>query len=208
MTPDPMDHLFLGGHPALDLLNTRPTPHGDAIELVGDGTAYAAWLDGAGLLPATTASKLRQRFGAAALDAAAAQARHLREWARGWIARWRDAPRRAYQAERRRLNHLMARAACYPEMLLTKDGFQVAERWRIDSPDELIAVVAAQIASLIATEEPALVKRCAGPGCTLWFVDRTTAHRRRVCSATACGNRAKVAAFRERQRQSEKGGRT
>ena len=202
-----MNHLFLGSHPATDFLNTRPTPRGAAIELVGDGTSYAAWLDGAGLLHATTASKLRQRFGAAALDAAAAQARDLREWARGWVARWRDAPDRAYTAERRRLNHLMARATCYPEMLLTKDGFRVAERWRIDSADALIAVVAAQIASLVATEEPALVKRCAGPGCTLWFVDRTKAHRRFFCSATACGNRAKVAAFRERQRQSEKGSR-
>jgi predicted RNA-binding Zn ribbon-like protein len=202
-----MNHLFLGGHPATDFLNTRPTPHGAAIELVGDGTSYAAWLDGAGLLPATTASTLRRRFGAAALDAAAAQARDLREWARGWIARWRDAPGRPYQAERRRLNRLMARAACYPEMLLTKDGFQVAERWRIDAADELVAVVAAQIASLIATEDPALVKRCAGAGCTLWFVDRTKAHRRLFCSATACGNRAKVAAFRDRQRKSEKRGR-
>jgi predicted RNA-binding Zn ribbon-like protein len=58
----------------------------------------------------------------------------------------------------------------------------------------------AQIASLVATEPPALVKRCAGPGCILWFVDRTKAHRRVFCSATVCGNRAKVAAFRERQR--------
>src|SRR5688572_30838025 len=80
-------------------------------------------------------------------------------------------------------------------------GFQVTERWRIDSADELIAVVAAQIASLVATEQPALVKRCAAPACTLWFVDRTKAHSRLFCSATACGNRAKVvAAFRERQR--------
>ena len=152
------------------------------------------------LLHATTASKLRRRFGRAALDAAAAQARDLREWARDWIARWRDAPGGAYRAELRRLNHLMARATCYPEMVITKDGFQVTERWRIDSADELIAVVAAQIASLVATEQPALVKRCAGPGCTLWFVDRTKAHSRLFCSATACGNRAKVAAFRERQR--------
>jgi predicted RNA-binding Zn ribbon-like protein len=45
------------------------------------------------------------------------------------------------------------------------------------------------------------VKRCEGAECTLWFVDRTKAHRRRFCSATACGNRDKVAAFRARQRR-------
>ena len=195
-----MNPLFLGSHPAMDFLNTRLTPRGEHIELIGDGASYAAWLEGARLLHATTASKLRRRFGTAALDAAATQARDLREWARDWIARWRDAPGGAYRAELRRLNRLMARAPCYPEMVVTKDGFQVTERWRIDSADELIAVVAAQIASLVATEEPVLVKRCAGPRCTLWFVDRTKAHSRLFCSAAACGNRAKVAAFRERQR--------
>ena len=195
-----MEPLFLGSHPALDFLNTRLTPRGAAIELIGDGASFAAWLEGSQLLPDTTAAKLRRRFGAVALDAAAAEARDLREWARSWIARWRDVPAAGYRAELRRLNHLMARATCYPEMVITKDGFQVSERRRIDSADELIAIVAAQVASLVATEQPALVKRCAGPGCTLWFVDRTKAHSRRFCSATACGNRAKVAAFRDRQR--------
>jgi predicted RNA-binding Zn ribbon-like protein len=52
----------------------------------------------------------------------------------------------------------------------------------------------------VARENASLVKQCAGPGCTLWFLDRTKAHARRFCSAAACGNRAKVAAFRERQR--------
>ena len=196
-----MKPLFVGSHPAMDFLNTRPTPRGKPIELIGDGTSYVGWLEDAQLLHATTALKLRRRFGTAALDAAAAEARALREWARDWIGRWRDAPDGAYRGELRRLNHLLARATCYPELVTTTDGFRVTERCRLDSADELIAVVAAPIASLVATEPPALVKRCAGPGCTLWFVDRTKAHGRLFCSATACGNRAKVAAFRERRRE-------
>ena len=195
-----MRPLFLGSHPALDFLNTRLTPRGEPIELIGDGASYAAWLEEAQLLHAATASTLRRRFGAAALDEAAAQARDLREWARDWIARWRHTPGAAYGAQIRRLNRLMAGATCYPELVITTDGCQVTERWRIESADTLIAIVAAAIASLVATEQPALVKRCAGPWCTLWFVDRTKAHSRLFCSATVCGNRAKVAAFRERQR--------
>ena len=197
-----MKPLFLANHPALDFLNTRPSPRGKPIELIGDGTSYATWLEGAELLDAATAQKLGRRFGRAALDTAAAEARDVREWVRDWLARWRDAPGGDYMAELRRLNHLLARARCYPEMVIAKEGIRVAERWRIDSADDLIAVVAARIASLVATEPPALVKRCAGPECTLWFVDRTKAHSRVFCSATACGNRAKVAAFRERRRGS------
>jgi len=195
-----MKPLFLGGHPAMDFLNTRPTPQGAPIELIGDGTSYAAWLEEAQLLHGTTAQTLSRRFGRAAMDVAAGEARKLRAWTRDWIARWRDAPGGVYTVEVRRLNHLLARATRYPEMVITKDGGQVTERWRLDSADELIAVVAAQIALLVATEPPAVVKRCAGPRCVLWFVDRTKAHSRLFCSATACGNRAKVAAFRERQR--------
>jgi predicted RNA-binding Zn ribbon-like protein len=196
-----MKPLFLGGHPALDFLNTRLTWQGAPIELIGDGASYAAWLESALLLQTATASKLRRRFGAAALDEAAAQARDLREWARHWIARWQRVPGADYGPELRRLNQLLTRAARHPELVSTTNGFQIIERQRLDSADELITVVAAQIASLVATEPPALVKRCAGPACTLWFVDRTKAHRRLFCSATACGNRAKVAAFRERLRE-------
>ena len=119
-----MKPLFLGSHPAMDFLNTRPTPRGVPIELIGDGTSYVAWLEDAQLLHATTARKLRRRFGTAALDAAAAEARELREWARDWIARWRDAPGGAYRAELRRLNHLLARARAIPKWSSRRTGFR------------------------------------------------------------------------------------
>ena len=35
--------------------------------MIDDGTSYAAWLEGVQLLHATTAQKLRRRFGRAAL---------------------------------------------------------------------------------------------------------------------------------------------
>jgi len=87
------------------------------------------------------------------------------------------------------------------ELVITEGRLQLTESNRMESVDELMAIVAVQIASLMTSEEPALVKRCAGPACTLSFLDRTKSHRRAFCSAAACGNRAKVAAFRERQRK-------
>jgi predicted RNA-binding Zn ribbon-like protein len=196
-----MGFLFLGGHPAADFLNTRPAPRGEPLELIGNGAAYAAWLEAAGLLDDRTASQVRRRFGAAELDVAAEEARLTREWARGWIGRWRDAPRGDYRAEMRRLNGLLARAASHRELVAAKDGMQAVERWRPESARELVALPAVQLASLLTEVEPALLKQCAGDGCSLWFVDRTKAHRRLFCSASACGNRMKVAAFRERQRK-------
>jgi predicted RNA-binding Zn ribbon-like protein len=193
-----MKSLFLGGHPAADFLNTLPTPDGQPVELVGDGRAFAAWLESAGLVE--SAKKLERRFGLAALATAAADARKLREWARDWILRWHEAPKGDYAAELQRLNRLLEGARRYRQVIATKRGLELKDLDRLDSPDDLIALIAAQIAALVGTEDAALVKRCAGAGCSLWFLDRTKAHGRLFCSAAACGNRAKVAAFRQRQR--------
>jgi predicted RNA-binding Zn ribbon-like protein len=54
-------------------------------------------------------------------------------------------------------------------------------------------------ADLLAHGDPALVRNCAGPACTLRFYDRTKAHQRRWCSMAVCANRAKARAHRERQ---------
>lgn len=184
----------------MDFLNTSLSPKGKPIELIGEGRSFVAWLVSAGLLDASEASKMRRRFRAEALDAVAAEARRFREWGGDWISRWRDAPGGDYKAELRGLNRLLERAKGYREAVVTKNGMQLIDRCRMDSADELIVLVATQVALLIATEQPALVKQCAGTGCTLWFLDRTKAHGRLFCSAAVCGNRAKVAAFRERQR--------
>ena len=41
---------------------------------------------------------------------------------------------------------------------------------------------------------------CAGPRCTRAFIDRSRARNRRWCDMAGCGDRAKVAAYRQRQR--------
>jgi predicted RNA-binding Zn ribbon-like protein len=192
--------IFLGSHPATDFFNTRPTPRGVPIELIGDGASFLSWLEGAGLLQASAAAKVKRRRGAEALDAAAAEARELREWAREWMQRWRDAPGGDYRVELRRLNGVLERTSFYRQLVAGRNGLRVEERSRVDSPDDMITLVASPIASLVATEDPSLVKRCQGSGCTLWFLDRTKAHGRLFCSTAACGNRARVAAFRERQK--------
>lgn len=194
-----MDAPFLGGHPAVDFLNTRFTPDDGAVEAIGDGKAFVDWLVVAELLDETTASSLVRRFGVKALDAAAEEARRFRERTRAWLARWRDVPEDDYRAEVRALNKLLERLAVRWEVV-DGSGMTLVQRPRIETAEALVGLVAAQVAALIAHEDPALLKECAGSGCSLWFLDRTKAHRRKFCTAAVCGNRAKVSAFRERQR--------
>jgi predicted RNA-binding Zn ribbon-like protein len=196
-----MDPLFLGSHVAADFLNTAFEPDGELVETIGDGRALFAWLVTANLLEDAQATKLMRRLGVKGADAAAAEARKLREWARSWLERWRKTPHADHEVELATLNAYLSREVRSREVIQTKQGLLLKTQTRADNAEELLALLAGTIASLVADEDPSLLRTCAGSGCTLWFLDRTKAHRRLFCSAATCGNRAKVAAFRERQRE-------
>jgi predicted RNA-binding Zn ribbon-like protein len=193
--------LFLAGHPAVDFVNTRYAPDGGVVETIGDGRAFLDWMVAAELVDAAAADRLRRRFGARALDVAAAEAREVREWAREWIARWHAAPAADYREEIAFLNGLLARVPQIAELFTSGRALHLRQRPRVETANALLGLVALELARLVTLEQAGLVKPCAGSACTLWFVDHTKAHRRRFCSAAVCGNRAKVAAFRKRQRE-------
>lgn len=195
-----MQPQFIASHPALDFLNTSYTPEGSTVEVIGDGRALLDWLVAAQFIDTATSSKLARKLGTRELDEAAAEARRMREWARTWLVRWRERPADDYRSEIQSLNRLLAGGAFRHEVARQESELRLVERPQLDSADALVALLAMQVAALVTQEEPGLVKSCAGQQCSLWFLDRTKAHRRIFCSASACGNRAKVAAFRQRQK--------
>jgi predicted RNA-binding Zn ribbon-like protein len=193
--------LFLAGHPAVDFLNSAYAPGGQQIETLVDGRALLEWMTGAKLLSAEESAALQRRFPRKALDSAAQEARAVREWARTWLSAWRANPARDYSDEVAGLNKLLAREDRERELVVAKRRLSLVDRSRFADANALLAPIAVEIARLVTQEDPALLKACAGADCTLWFLDRTKAHRRMFCSASSCGNRAKVAAFRLRQRE-------
>ncbi len=196
-----MQFPLIGGHPAIDFLNTSFTPQDQVVEAIGSGRDFLDWLVATGLIEPSVAPQLMKRFGAKALDKTAQDARKLREWTRAWLLKWRSTPEANYQDEIAKLNKWLSGAAAHHELVPREDGLRLVERTKIDGPEALLTLVALQVAGLLTQEQPSLIKSCAGAQCSLWFVDRTKAHRRVFCSATACGNRAKVAAFRQRQKE-------
>jgi predicted RNA-binding Zn ribbon-like protein len=193
-----MTQFFVGGQPAIDFLNTY---YMDGVETLANGRDLLSWMVGSGLIDEAESARVMRRVGAKALDDTAAEARRVREWLREWLTRWRQAPNADYSEELAALNRLMAREAPRSEVVASADGLKIIERWHLSSADSILALIASHIATLITQESPELLKSCAGPDCTLWFIDRTKAHRRVFCSPATCGNRAKVAAFRQRQRE-------
>jgi predicted RNA-binding Zn ribbon-like protein len=64
----------------------------------------------------------------------------------------------------------------------------------------LLAPVAESAAWLLEHGNRALLRRCENPGCVLYFYDTTRNARRRWCSMSGCGSRAKAAAYYRRKR--------
>ena len=76
----------------------------------------------------------------------------------------------------------------------------------LETPESILAPVAADAARLLTEGDPALVKQCESDTCVLFFYDSTKNHSRRWCSMESCGNREKVKAFYERKKKGRKKG--
>ncbi len=65
--------------------------------------------------------------------------------------------------------------------------------------DWLLAAIARSAAEILVEGAKARIRRCANPGCELFFCDKSRTRRRRWCSMAICGNRQKVASFARRR---------
>jgi predicted RNA-binding Zn ribbon-like protein len=71
---------------------------------------------------------------------------------------------------------------------------------REGTASQLLASLAADLLDLLAGADIENVKGCAHPGCTRLYLDSSRAKNRHWCGMGTCGNKAKVQAFRARQR--------
>jgi predicted RNA-binding Zn ribbon-like protein len=188
-----------GDHPALSFVNTYLHPWGEQIDLLASGADLLDWMVSVGLIDDGHRRGLARRFARADLDAAAARARETREWLRGVIDVWSRSDGSVPLTVERRLNRLLVLDKQYLRFEQSVGGvpqLHVERHW--ETPEQLVVPMAAAAADLLATGERDLIRICDGPACSLWFYDRTKAHRRRWCSQAVCGNRDKVRNHRTR----------
>jgi predicted RNA-binding Zn ribbon-like protein len=180
---------WLGGRPALDLVNTRRERWRRNVEcLCGDEDAVG-WLVAADLLPEPAAPP----------RGLAGEARALREAI--------DAGVRAALAQEpvdpgalRLIDDWLVLAGSRPALLLADDGLpRLSERAPADSPRRALGMVALDAARMLGTPaERARIRICGSETCSARFYDRSPAGRRRWCSMEACGNVEKARRYRER----------
>jgi predicted RNA-binding Zn ribbon-like protein len=66
------------------------------------------------------------------------------------------------------------------------------------TPRQVLTAVARDAIDLLSTPESARLHQCGGNHCGTVFLDTSRGGRRRWCSSDRCGNRARVAAHRDR----------
>jgi predicted RNA-binding Zn ribbon-like protein len=181
--------LFIADHPALDLLNTVAVSSGVPTDFLQSDADVMAWLERAGFVPQ----------GMSEHDAVP----RLLEVARGFRELFRKLveQRKAGAAlNLAALNACLAQASRHLELIADADGqLSLQARYDAGSAKKLIAPLVESAAELLVDGDFSLVKHCENPECILIFLDKTKSHRRRWCSMAVCGNRHKVASFRQRQ---------
>jgi predicted RNA-binding Zn ribbon-like protein len=68
-----------------------------------------------------------------------------------------------------------------------------------ENPSDVWAPIATAVAELLSTAPPARLRKC--EGCVVHFLDTSKKGSRRWCSMNICGNKIKVAAYQQRERE-------
>ena len=184
------DAVSLGGHPALDLLNTVARENGALVDAFETDEDVLAWLAQRGW-SAPSGYKPGRSF------ALLVAARGLRETIREIL----ETVKVEKKPDLQPLNLFLAQASFQLELSANRrHGIKLERKLIGASPYLTLWPIAEAAAELIAHGDLRLVRRCEDEVCVLWFYDRTRSHLRRWCSAETCGNRNKVRSFRERQK--------
>jgi predicted RNA-binding Zn ribbon-like protein len=182
-----MNFVYLSGRRCLDFAGTMRHRASTREELLSDPDVLSDWAVQAGLLDA----------GIRVTDDDLAAAIELRE--------------AIYRTVTARLEHRRPKPAdvdvindraSLPQLTPRLDRTGAARR--SGTTAQLLASLAADALDLLAGPDIDRVKGCEHAGCTRLYVDSSRAQNRHWCGMGTCGNRAKVRAFRERQRAAAK----
>ncbi len=190
--------LFVGNHPALDFVNTRPVQNGEPMELLPDFSALLRWFQAASLLTSREVPNSQQHWGQSIRTRHVLKAmRALRERLRKEILSW-EGGGAVHHSTVDELNRLMAEHPMRTR-LKEKGHSTSTELWfEPHQPEDLFAPLAHSAATLFANVDRNRVRKC--DQCVLHFHDISKKGTRRWCSMQLCGNRLKVAAYASRQR--------
>ena len=189
--------LFVGNHLLLDFINTRPVMDGEAVELLPDGSALARWLGVAGLVNQRESERLMRLWSAPEFAAGIQVLREFREGVREAVLKLEHGEH-VSPGVLKSLNGLLVNYPYLEQVAQVEAGFERRRRFEPEIPEHAFAPLADAFADLLTAIPASRVRKC--NGCVLHFYDTSKKGTRVWCSMNLCGNRAKVAAYADRQR--------
>jgi len=197
------DFEFIGGQLCLDFANTLGGLRGgDTYEFLSNYGQLVAWSQLAGIITGERATYLLQRAEQSPAEAAAVlvSARTFREAIYGIFAAVAMGAQ-PMEPHLSVLNAELGKALAGGRIISTADSF--GWEWSSDAHalDQMLGPIARSAAELLTS--PRLVRECMSATCSWLFIDQTKNHRRRWCTATGCGNVAKVRRYRQRHSENK-----
>jgi predicted RNA-binding Zn ribbon-like protein len=189
--------LFVGNHLLLDFTNTRPITDGEAVELLPDGSALARWLGAAGLVDKRESARLMRRWSAPEFAAGVQELREFRERVREAVLKMENGDHVSPDVLKN-LNGLLVNYPDLEQVAQAKAGLERRRRFAPEIPEHAFAPLADAFADLLTATPVSRIRKC--NSCVLNFYDTSKKGTRVWCSMNLCGNRAKVAAYADRQR--------
>lgn len=179
--------VFVGGRIALDFVNTEGMADGALVDRVPTDLAVSRWARAAGLPVKLEGDAATRHADVGTLRGAA------REVFESLLAE-----RPPAEVSLATINRVLAWPRPAPRLRARDGGFARVPR-PLDVPGVLQAV-AEDVAELLCGDDRERIRGCEHDDCVLLFVDRSRQGGRRWCSMKLCGNRAKAAAHRRRNR--------
>jgi predicted RNA-binding Zn ribbon-like protein len=206
-------HIEIYGHhghqapleTGLDFINTleHGVGRGGTVDHVATAPAALTWLQAHDLLHSATLNELLARaaddpaFSEQVLRRLRKVRSGLRELVDATVAR-----RPADPAALRDVNRALRTQYVY-ELVPASDGISLDHRHEGDPVDGALARLSETIARELTQGDGERLRICANDDCRWVFYDTSAAGRRKWCDMSTCGNRAKVARHRARQRELE-----
>lgn len=195
-----LNFLIIGGHPAVDLLNTRPMRADGLLERLTSMRRLAHWAHQSGLISANAMRSLS----ASDDEHVVKEVQRLRETLRTGLQNYRDG-KVAWRGLATKVNTVLKRSEGVQALDINgPEEFAVSFKKPVKRPEDLLWLIAREIADFLASGDWRRSFSCEGTGCVLWFVDRTKNRSRHWCRMETCGARAKAKAYYQRKKSTNK----
>lgn len=197
------EFYFIGNHPVLDFINTKIAVNGQPLDLLHDFEALLDWQVKANLLTEVERNLRKAVWTGSEEEAGIVDAARLLRDHLFILIQPGSVNEASTEASLQFVNGLLQEQITRTTLVAEGGAYSRKSRMLFRKPLDLLTPVAASAVDFLTTHDLKLVKTCENPACVLRFYDNSKNGTRRWCSPKTCGNRMKVAAYLERQKQQQ-----